>query len=504
MADDRSSRSSSASSRADTPLLQASTAVSIENTDDLHELIGDVPPELIVGAPPSAPSPLELRALTSQAGRAQSLTPADYRQLDLVHPPNDNLICRICLSPYVKPRILTCEHTFCEDCLDQHIQTSIRQNDYGHRAKCPTCRRTLDLTTEPYDVSRIITNMLDEMMVNCPSGSLGCQWSGQRGDVQDHLHYSCHYRMVDCSARHCQYPVMAKDVEKGCMHTDVSCEHCGERMMEIELENHQLRLCTNLVDKCHLCDADVVRRLIQSHVQNDCLKATVACPGQELGCDVKAPREHMAGHEKTCTMVKMLPVFQNMKSRQETLESENSRLRRTVEHLRSSQNAFENTINDMQTMVALPLGGAGHDNADELGNPDSETVHQMIEQHEALRNEVSRLHVAIAEAEARTNMQLQNEILRLNTEMARSEAAIVAMRTQQQWLINTRRQAIASQIRSNSTASSSTSGASRGSDTASGPRAGNVSAVASSSASSSSAPSTARRLSDTLRQETKL
>ncbi|KAK8240187.1 hypothetical protein IWZ00DRAFT_437319 [Phyllosticta capitalensis] len=501
MADDLSSRSSSASSRADTPLLQASTAVSIENTEDLQELIGDEPAELVVGAPPSPPSPLELRALTSQAGRAQSLTPADYRQLDSLHPPNDNLICRICLSPYVKPRILTCEHTFCEDCLDQHIQTSIRQNDYGNRAKCPTCRRSLDLSTEPYDVSRIITNMLDEMMVKCPNGSVGCHWSGQRGDVQDHLHFSCHYRMVDCPARHCQHPVMAKDVEKGCMHTDVSCEHCGDRMMEIELENHQLRLCSNLIDKCHLCDADIVRRLTDSHVQNECLKAVIACPGQELGCDIRAPREHIAGHEKTCTMVKMLPFFQGMKTKQENLESENSRLRRTVEHLRSSQNAFENTISDMQAMVALPLSGPGHDHAEELGNPDSETVHQMIEQHEALRNEVSRLNVAIAEVEARTNMQLQNEILRLNTEMARSEAAIVAMRTQQQWLINTRRQAIASQIRSNSTASSPTSGASRGSEAASSSRATNA---GSSSASSSGAPSTARRLSDTLRQETKL
>lgn len=250
-----------------------------------------------------------------------------------------------------------------------------------------------------------------------------------------------------------------------------------------------------------MCDADIVRRLTDSHVQNECLKAVIACPGQELGCDIRAPREHIAGHEKTCTMVKMLPFFQGMKTKQENLESENSRLRRTVEHLRSSQNAFENTISDMQAMVALPLSGPGHDNADELGNPDSETVHQMIEQHEALRNEVSRLNVAIAEVEARTNMQLQNEILRLNTEMARSEAAIVAMRTQQQWLINTRRQAIASQIRSNSTASSPTSGASRGSEAASSSRATNA---GSSSASSSGAPSTARRLSDTLRQETKL
>ncbi|XP_072178294.1 E3 ubiquitin-protein ligase Midline-1-like [Diadema setosum] len=47
-----------------------------------------------------------------------------------------NLQCPICLNIFVDPRLLSCSHTFCKDCL---IQLSISQK--GRKLTCPVCRK---------------------------------------------------------------------------------------------------------------------------------------------------------------------------------------------------------------------------------------------------------------------------------------------------------------------------------------------------------------------------
>lgn len=228
------SRRSSASSRADTPLLQASTVHALDQ--DITNAM-DLSPELVVGGPPSAPSPLELRALAAQPSRSRFARPIEYHQLELVAPCNPNLLCRICMEPFVKPKRLLCEHTFCDECLKEYLRFAIQPYDLpGAAARCPTCRRELNMDAEPLGVSRIVTNMLDELLVKCPNEKEGCAWQGERGEAQDHLDFACDSRLVVCPARGCVHPVMAKDVEKGCLHTFVTCDFCDERMMEIELE----------------------------------------------------------------------------------------------------------------------------------------------------------------------------------------------------------------------------------------------------------------------------
>ncbi|KAH7027077.1 hypothetical protein B0J12DRAFT_745774 [Macrophomina phaseolina] len=516
MADE--SRRSSASSRADTPLLQASTALAPDqdiSSSDLSAM--DPHPELVVGGPPNAPSPLELRAFASHPAKSSFARAIDYHQLELVKPCDANLCCLICMEPFVNPKRLLCEHTFCEQCLNDHIRYAVGQsfNYPGSGARCPTCRRELNMDVEPLGVARIVTNMLDELLVKCPSRNEGCAWQGQRCEAQDHVDFACEYRLVNCPARSCSHPVMAKDIERGCLHNFVNCEFCQETVMEITLEAHYTKLCPLRMDECRDCGSEVVRKEIDAHYRNVCPKAVINCPAHEFGCDYNCQRDGMDKHKHSCTIAKMLPMLQGMKTRQDDLEAENSQLRRQV-------SCLEQGLNAMQAMVALPPGTTAYEvpGAADFAAPSSLTdVNQqdLIAQHETLRNEVSRLSNMIAEVEARTSMQLHSEVLRINTDMARTEAALGAMRNQQQWLINARLHALA-QMRANAAANSSgasatntTAGATTaGSSATAGPssRGGTVTSLASamtslaSSSSSSSRP--VRRLSDTTRQDTKL
>lgn len=55
---------------------------------------------------------------------------------------NQNLaaVCSICLRNFSTPRYLPCSHTFCHDCLSEHIKLSCDENDSPLGFLCPLCR----------------------------------------------------------------------------------------------------------------------------------------------------------------------------------------------------------------------------------------------------------------------------------------------------------------------------------------------------------------------------
>eukprot|EP00058_Branchiostoma_floridae_P013545 XP_002599033.1 hypothetical protein BRAFLDRAFT_104271 [Branchiostoma floridae] len=54
---------------------------------------------------------------------------------------DDFLECKVCLEPYRRPKVLSCLHTFCQECLEQLHK---RQGDAQH-LECPTCRTKTEL-----------------------------------------------------------------------------------------------------------------------------------------------------------------------------------------------------------------------------------------------------------------------------------------------------------------------------------------------------------------------
>lgn len=51
------------------------------------------------------------------------------------------LTCMICFDSYTNPKMLTCGHTFCEDCLAGYNNSYIQQKKHvPGQLPCPTCR----------------------------------------------------------------------------------------------------------------------------------------------------------------------------------------------------------------------------------------------------------------------------------------------------------------------------------------------------------------------------
>ena len=49
--------------------------------------------------------------------------------------------CSICLDTYTEPKILSCHHTFCCECLERHAVVNQRQGKF----RCPECQVEINL-----------------------------------------------------------------------------------------------------------------------------------------------------------------------------------------------------------------------------------------------------------------------------------------------------------------------------------------------------------------------
>lgn len=53
------------------------------------------------------------------------------------------LVCKICLDSYRNPKCLSCLHTFCEQCIDNHVNSESSYKKYSDYREftCPLCRK---------------------------------------------------------------------------------------------------------------------------------------------------------------------------------------------------------------------------------------------------------------------------------------------------------------------------------------------------------------------------
>ena len=138
-------------------------------------------------------------------------------------PVDKNFFCPICKAVLKDPVQCHNEHLFCNECLTQHLKNS---------KTCPVCKE--DLTEETINKpSRIVTNYLDGLIINCDHSERGCTELIELGRLEAHSR-TCNYKPVTCPNEECAKIMNLADLEQHtsevCECRQVNCEECEKVM----------------------------------------------------------------------------------------------------------------------------------------------------------------------------------------------------------------------------------------------------------------------------------
>lgn len=277
--------------------------------------------------------------------RAQNYNPpVDLRLLDYVSPYDDNLMCPICRCPFVEPVVLAeCDHCFCRDCIRQCWNNRRDYNPLGPRGDCPTCRTPAKLGPRNA-TSRVLVNIVEDLVVKCPKSDEGCKAEVKRGEVADHVGIYCGYALVECVGEDCELPVRRKDAAQGCLHYGVSCASCQKELQKWKLDAHWQNECPDRQIQCDLCKTLVFYRELEEHSKRTCPAISVPCPGAGLGCTARSKRGELEAHTKDCTLAKLAPVMEKQQQRFDEQEAAQKQMSRKLEVLENGFSALQGIL----------------------------------------------------------------------------------------------------------------------------------------------------------------
>ena len=270
--------------------------------------------------------------------------PVDLRLLDYVTPYDNNLMCPICRCPFVDPVVLTeCDHCFCRDCIRQTWNTNSTYNPHGPRGDCPSCRTPAKLGPRSA-TSKILVNIVDELVVKCPKSDDGCKAEVKRCEVQDHINIYCRFALIECPGKECDSPVRRKDAALGCLHYGVSCLSCKRELQQWRLETHWRSECPDRKVHCDLCKEAVFYRDLEEHNREDCPAISIPCPGKPFGCNSRSKRGQSEIHAKSCTLARLAPILNKQQERLDEQEAAQRQMSRKLEVLESGFTAMQNIL----------------------------------------------------------------------------------------------------------------------------------------------------------------
>ena len=389
--------------------------------------------------------------------------PVEARSLEYIGSYDNNLMCPICRCPFVDPTKLNCDHYFCHTCI-----TTALSHQGSESKSCPTCRRK---TSEDSVVAapKLISRILDELLVKCLNHLKGCPEEMPRGAIQDHIDHYCGFVDVQCPSENCSLLVRRKDaLRKRCLHHRVNCQYCDELCYVFDIESHETTECSFRKSPCPHCLNEVLHLDLETHTES-CPDATIHCTAVSYGCDFTAKRGAIDEHTTTCPLAKLTPLLKLQNERLAAHETALNHLRLKNSLLETSFATIQETLNSTSGHIGSSdsLFSASSDRANNNNSPFESTNHHLLSLHDSLREEVDRVSAALSDLDAKASLMVLNETLRTKEEFAHMNGVVGGMRMQLHWLMQTRlqKQAQKSVARATSFAGSSSAANSSGGDT---------------------------------------
>ena len=205
--------------------------------------------------------------------------------------------CPVCLLVLREPYQATCcGYSFCRLCFERIKIKKI---------SCPCCK------AEQFDnyPNKGLQRSLYNFKVYCTNKSQGCQWTGELGQLHQHLNLNptdenqlegCQYAQIQCLFCSKLYERSNVKIHQNdqCPKRPFSCEFCKDFHSHHEnVTNNHWPVCTHYPVLCpNKCGKSLKRHCIGSHVAGECPLTIVICDFKHVGCDVTLPHEDLPVH----------------------------------------------------------------------------------------------------------------------------------------------------------------------------------------------------------------
>lgn len=342
---------------AEVELARRSRALRAPTNTEAGSGLGTFPNDFAQQLLPPSWAPLRDPLHQHEATTPKSLI--DWPSLEYIDEVDDNLSCVICAAPFHKPVISKCcDQTFCEPCLTNYCNTTIREKA---KIVCPMCRDEkiyrFGCRDAPWQLlahkNRAVVNLLDTLRVKCPDPSGCCKWNGKRSMVEQHVRDNCDFREVPCGDPSCRETLARSAAKAGkCLHRVEDCKSCGVKIELSKMQQHINTVCPLALVSCAACGSTLNRWRLGTHTEA-CWNHVVHCKHAETGCRALQPRRTMEAHEKACIYGLLYHQGQAQVSRIAQLEHDIKKLQLDLEAQKSRLEKVENNYEQVQRVMQL-------------------------------------------------------------------------------------------------------------------------------------------------------
>ena len=199
--------------------------------------------------------------------------------------------CPLCLHVTREPSLNSCcgQH-FCQICINRILTD---------QKPCPLCKASgFTVFFDKKQKRRVVS-----LKVVCSEKAAGCDWVGSLGDLDSHVSVAngdCQFVSVNCS-NNCgetvQRKLLATHLANDCLKRPYSCKYCQLKSTYEEIRDKHTPVCTKYPVPCpNKCQTDRLERgQLQQHIR-ECPLQEIDCELKELGCNVKIPRKDISKH----------------------------------------------------------------------------------------------------------------------------------------------------------------------------------------------------------------
>ena len=218
----------------------------------------------------------------------------------------------------------------------------------NRKINCMHCKAEMQFKEREFHLTRC-----PELPLFCPNK---CLKEFPRKNIDSHIEDDCPNTMVQCRIE-CGLQMKRSKLSdhemKECPHRKVSCKHCIDSMQHRELQIHY-NICKEFPLFCpNECLRKLIRKTLESHIENDCPNTLIACPYKEMGCDVLSKRCELEEHKKTfesehldITESHYSTKVKKMEVEMENKDKECKRLKREMESLKLKIKEMETRLTD--------------------------------------------------------------------------------------------------------------------------------------------------------------